>query len=344
MDTKDANSVTDASSSVHDALREVLPKKEEHAALLAMLQTIDERLTAAGVPYWVNSGTLIGAVRHGGFIPHDDDLDIELLESDLPRAVDALGSVGRSFRSAGMWKENVPVGRFYFWGDGSCTRSVDVFLRSEPLQPIDEFPSHSETFPLQRLPFHNITVLAPRDPNPALTRHYGPDWATEAVVWSHSSRRLLRLPLRTYQDAVAAVGWVEPHAQATGTESLARVGLESEGELKDILWTQLGWLSPYHAGIGELGNEGYDDVSLEILELERRLFPLSPRLSRALADGALEALRRETGAFLSIQLSNVEGAAAHPALQACTTSEDLDMIAARLDALRDQVHRASTLA
>lgn len=55
--------------------------------MLEMLKYIDKICRENNIKYWLSSGTCLGAVRHGGFIPWDDDCDIEMLQKDYNRLV-----------------------------------------------------------------------------------------------------------------------------------------------------------------------------------------------------------------------------------------------------------------
>lgn len=56
--------------------------KRYWAAMLNVLEQIDRVCRNHGLKYYADYGTLIGAVRHGGFIPWDDDFDISMLRED----------------------------------------------------------------------------------------------------------------------------------------------------------------------------------------------------------------------------------------------------------------------
>lgn len=59
--------------------------RRDQMELLKMLRYVANICDANGIEWWLSSGTLLGAARHEGFIPWDDDLDIVLLKRDCKR-------------------------------------------------------------------------------------------------------------------------------------------------------------------------------------------------------------------------------------------------------------------
>lgn len=75
---------------------------------LELLRFVDNVCNKYDLGYWLIYGTLIGAVRHEGFIPWDDDLDIAMMRNDYNKLMEVLPE---EIKKYDFFKENCGLTR-----------------------------------------------------------------------------------------------------------------------------------------------------------------------------------------------------------------------------------------
>lgn len=133
---------------------------------LEMLVEVDRICRKCGIRYNIIAGTLLGAVRHGGYIPWDDDADVALLRPEYEKFHEACLTELDTERFYFQDHRNTPG---YRWGYGKLRRKETLFLRKHqehmPYEQgvfIDIFPLDGvpDTYPLRAL--HNFECFCVR--------------------------------------------------------------------------------------------------------------------------------------------------------------------------------------
>lgn len=122
---------------------------ESKKMMLSMLEDIDAFCRKNGIPYYLANGTLLGAIRHSGFIPWDDDIDIALKRKDYERLL-------KDFRSQSGDLEIIDYRnkKNYIWPAAKIINNKTVLIESGikkaaiglylDLFPLDNVPGNYE--------------------------------------------------------------------------------------------------------------------------------------------------------------------------------------------------------
>lgn len=123
------------------------------AVELDLLAELDRVCKKHNLRYFANGGTLLGAVRHGGFIPWDDDIDVNMPRADYERLC-AIAS--EEFAEPYFWQTNKTdpsVSRVHAQLRNSLTTAIP---RNNLQKDRMIYPTHSgvfiDIFPMDKLP------------------------------------------------------------------------------------------------------------------------------------------------------------------------------------------------
>jgi phosphorylcholine metabolism protein LicD len=164
--------------------------QENVLKLYQLMKDVHELFEKHHLTYWVESGTLLGAVRHKGLIPWDDDIDISIrLEDSL-----AFQKLIPEFEKLGYEVDEAYFGFKIYLIKNKTDRlhnvCCDVFLTAKDGGKViyhspgaRKFWSYyfleKDLWPLKKYPFGEIEVWGPKAPEPYLTLQYG-NWRTIA--------------------------------------------------------------------------------------------------------------------------------------------------------------------
>ena len=116
---------------------------------LEMLEEVDRICRKCNIHYNIIAGTLLGSVRHNGFIPWDDDADVALLRPEYEKFRKACRTELDTARFEFQDHRNT---RGYRWGYGKLRRKDTLFVREHQEHMPYRQGIFIDIFPLDHVP------------------------------------------------------------------------------------------------------------------------------------------------------------------------------------------------
>lgn len=178
--------------------------------IYSLLDTIDKILTENKIDYWMDGGTYLGAIRHKGLIPWDDDGDLQIWSKDES----ALLNLKFEFGKHNIILKNTWFGYKLYYdtakkinGSPWLYPAIDIFPVSlvngklkytyKKAQHIFSKCHHDykKLYPLERYEFGPLKLLGSSkdDTESYFDKCYGEDWNTHAYqTFDHENERMIK--------------------------------------------------------------------------------------------------------------------------------------------------------
>ena len=131
--------------------------RRQQMVMLEMVKELDRICKKHGIPYFLFGGTLLGAIRHNGFIPWDDDLDVGMMRKDYLKLLKLLPSELPD--NIALQTNDVDKNYFYFFAK---LRHRGSFLDEENYDRVfKERGIYIDIFPFDKMRFWTHRLAEP---------------------------------------------------------------------------------------------------------------------------------------------------------------------------------------